>query len=362
MEIKEIQFISLKLLLCTFILGLSSCSIETNKEEEIILVRAEQVHYPKSNQFNSFSGQVTPSSEIRLAFRVSGTIKDIPVKVGDFVTKGSLLAAIDPRDYQLQFSATSGEYQQIKNQVERVKTLYKKKSTTKSNYEKAIYGLQQIQAKYNAHKNALRDTKLYAPSDGYIEEIFYNKEETIAKGLPFISIINTKDPEITISIPVSEYLQRDKFESFVGKVANQTTVEYPLELISISPKANINQLYTLKFRLKENQPNTPNLSAGIPITVSIFYKEEQKKGCYIPFSALFKHNGAYAIWTIDKFEKTTSLTPVEVLELNTDGSVLIQEQIPSNRLVITAGVHSLKEGQRVNILPNMKASNIGGIL
>ena len=39
-----------------------------------------------------------------------------------------------------------------------------------NDYDKAVAGIKQITAKYNAHKNALADTRLTAPFDGYIQK------------------------------------------------------------------------------------------------------------------------------------------------------------------------------------------------
>ena len=42
---------------------------------------------------------------VKLAFRVSGQIIDLPVVEGQRVRKGQLIAAIDPRDISLQYAA-----------------------------------------------------------------------------------------------------------------------------------------------------------------------------------------------------------------------------------------------------------------
>ena len=51
-------------------------------------------------QGRGFPGRAEPVEEVELSFRVSGPLVTLPVKVGDRVRRGDLLAAIDPTDYQ----------------------------------------------------------------------------------------------------------------------------------------------------------------------------------------------------------------------------------------------------------------------
>lgn len=76
---------------------------------------------------------------------------------------GQLLAELDPTDYQVQLDATEAEYKQIKAEAERVMALYKENGLLPAN-DKAVYGLKQITAKYQHHKDQLGYTRLYAPS------------------------------------------------------------------------------------------------------------------------------------------------------------------------------------------------------
>ena len=54
-----------------------------------------------------FSGIVEAVEYVKLAFRVSGQIINLPVIEGEKVKKGQLIASIDPRDIALQYAATS---------------------------------------------------------------------------------------------------------------------------------------------------------------------------------------------------------------------------------------------------------------
>lgn len=83
-------------------------------------------------------------------------------------------------------------------------------------------------------------------------------------------------PEVEINIPAGEFIRRDRFDSyeccfdvFPGQV-------FPLEQISICEKANANQLYTMRFRLKKNGASRMP-SPGMSAMVTIKYKPEENR-------------------------------------------------------------------------------------
>ena len=150
------------------------------REVKNVTVKTDTVEAHEGELSIVYPGKVYAASDISLSFRVAGPIIAVLPEEGAFVKKGQLLAEIDPRDYKIQLAATEAEYKQIKGEAERVMELYKRGSIAINDYEKAVYGLKQITAKYEAHKNALRDTRLLAPFDGYVQKRFYDAHETVA--------------------------------------------------------------------------------------------------------------------------------------------------------------------------------------
>ncbi len=63
-------------------------------------------------------GRARAVEQIDLAFRVSGPLVALPVKVGDTVEAGQLLARIDPRDFQLGVQRAQANLQQAQAQLQ----------------------------------------------------------------------------------------------------------------------------------------------------------------------------------------------------------------------------------------------------
>ncbi len=202
-----------------------------------------------------YPGKVKAAQDISLAFRVSGTIQKIYVKDGARVQAGQLLAELDPTDYQVQLDATEAEYKQIKAEAERVMALYKDNGTTPSANDKAVYGLKQITAKYRHHKDQLGYTRLYAPFNGYIQKRLFEAHETVGAGMPVLSMISNSAPEVEINLPAAEYIRREQFDRYRCTFDIYPEQTYELKLISVTPKANANQLYTMRLQLTtDNRP------------------------------------------------------------------------------------------------------------
>lgn len=138
-----------------------------------------------------------------MAFKVSGTLNKVYVEEGSKISKGQLIAEIDPRDYRLQLEATKAEYQGIKAEAERVIALYADSVSTASDYDKARYGLEQITAKYQNARNQLADTKIYAPFNGYVQKLLLDPPTVVAAGMPIMTLIADNGWEVEINVPSS---------------------------------------------------------------------------------------------------------------------------------------------------------------
>ena len=82
---------------------LSACG----KSDEAVEERLRPVRYVTVGDASffrdrSFSGTSKSSRESRLSFKVSGTIINVPVQIGQRLSAGKLIAEIDPASYVLQ--------------------------------------------------------------------------------------------------------------------------------------------------------------------------------------------------------------------------------------------------------------------
>ena len=333
---------------------------QTKQDRGKATVQADTVKSYQGELSIIYPGKIKAASEVKLSFRVAGPIRAVLPEVGAFVKKGELIAEIDPRDYEIQLSATEAEYNQVKEEAGRVIELYKRGSVPVNDYDKAVSGLKQITAKYNAHKNALADTRLTAPFDGYIQKKYYDSHETVAAGYPVVSMINSNYFDVDIDIPSSDFVRQGLFKSFSCTIDVFPGQVFPLELIEITRKANLNQLYRMRLRLKP-VPGV-DIAAGMSVNVTIEYNPNEEVLTVIPLSAMFEENGASAVWVYNPKTQSVTKRVIQLSRLLKTGELIVSEGLAAGEIVVSAGVHSLKEGMSVELLKPVSKTNIGKLL
>ena len=306
---------------------------------------------------HQYPGKVKAAEEVNMAFKVSGTLMAIHVDAGTYVHAGQLIAEIDPRDYQLQVDAVEAEYQQIAADAQRVIALYGDSVATAADYDRARYGLQQITAKRDNARNQLADTKIYAPFDGIVQDRFFDPPTVIGAGMPVLSIVSQGKQEIEINIPVSTYINKNQIESVYAKF-DYLTNDVRLGIISISPKANANQLYTVQLSIPQNI--SPNPTPGMSTNVKLYFKGDSSDNI-IPSSALFQDGNTQCVWIVTS-DSIAEKREVSVKSLLNDGNAVISSGLENGERIITAGTHKIRQGQKVTIIEEPSETNIGGLL
>jgi RND family efflux transporter MFP subunit len=339
---------------------LTSCKTEAVKEESPVFVKTTNVKTPDSTLTKNYPGKIKSASDINLSFRVAGPIEELNIREGDRVEKGEVVARIDSRDYKIQLEATEAKYREVKAEVERITALYKKNKVSENNYDKAVSGLKQIRAKYNAHKNALEDTKLRAPFSGHINKIYFDAGEIVDAGMPVVSLIDAGQYEIVTHLSANDYLKKDNFTSFTCRSANAPGQEWTLELRNIGSQANLNGLYPAYFRFKPGKQEA--IFPGMSAEIIIKYSADEKNIFEIPSSAIFNEGDLSKVWIFNHKDSTITAQTVKIVKIHSSGSAIISGELLEQESIISAGVHSLREGQKVKPLPEVSDTNVGKLM
>ncbi len=332
------------------------------------LVKLYEIEDITRTEVRAFAGTLVEGKKANLSFRLAGPIEAVFVEEGQYVEEGQLLAKLDDRDYQLQYSAVKAQYDQISNEVQRIESLYKKGNVSANDYEKAVSGLSQITAKYQSMQNSLNDVELLAPYSGFIQDIFFEQGEIVKAGLPLISMISDKNLQVQCDIPAIVYVNRDKFSSFNVTLESIPQSKIPLELVNIKHKSNLNSLYRVYFKVKDSQKYNTDMAVGMDCEVEITYEletSEDQRVIKVPMESIIQTKDESYVWlcTQDKQGKyIVNKRIIKIVGIDDSGLVMISDGLQAGDKVIKAGVHELMDKQEVIPVKEPSPSNYGGLL
>lgn len=307
----------------------------------------------------NYSGIVREAHTINLGFKTPGQIERILVAEGDYVHKGQLLAELDDADYRLGVEALQIQYDQLKDEVGRTEQLYRQKSISANDYEKATAGLRQLGVQLQANKNKLNYTKLYAPTDGYIQAVNFSPAEMVDAGTALFTLLDVSRMEVVADIPVAEYQQRDRFTRYFSRVAGSAS-ELPMQLLSLTPKADGNQLYQLRLAFV-GQPDK-QLTAGMNVEVGIVMADTTATtGVVVPLCAVFRDGDTSCVWVLGA-DSTLVKQQVVLDGSDSRGRAVIREGLTGSEQIVRAGVNALQKGEKVRVIERASKTNVGGLL
>ena len=351
-----------RLIIMVIVAGmLCSCGGASHEQPTVRSVALTEPVLLESTRVINRSGIVREAHTISLGFKTAGQIERIHVREGDYVRQGTLLAELDDADYRLGVEALQIQYEQLKDEVARTKRLFDQKSVSANDYEKAAAGLKQLGVQLQVNKNKLDYTKLYAPTDGYVQAVNFSPAEMVDAGTALFTLLDVSHMEVVADIPVGEYRWRDRFTRFYCKVAGIEN-EFPMKLSSITPKADGNQLYQLRL-IFDGQPNK-RLTAGMNAEVGIVVADKDSlMGFAVPLCAVFQDTDGNkpCVWVFER-DSTVSKRPVVLNGTDGEGRAVVIEGLTGKERIVRAGVHVLREGERVRAVGKTGETNVGGLL
>ena len=340
----------------SFSLFLTACGQKKEDKEAIIRPVKTAIVESRSEIKKDFSGIVEAVDYVKLAFRVSGQIINLPVIEGEKVKKGQLIAAIDPRDIALQYAADKSAYETAAAQVERNKRLLARQAISLQEYEISLSNYQKAKSAFELSSNNMRDTKLTAPFDGSIETRLVENYQRVNSGEGIVQLVNTKKLRIKFTIPDAYlYLLRSndqkfqvEFDTYRGQAFNAKLEEYlvistdgtgiPVTITIDDPAFN-RALYDVK----------PGFTCSIRFSANVgpFLEESMT---VVPLSAIFgESNGKKMyVWVLNGNQ--VNRREVSVMSPTGEAQAFITKGLKAGEKVIIAGVNQLVEGETVKIV------------
>jgi multidrug efflux system membrane fusion protein len=342
---------------------LSACKEEAKPQEEIRPVRTITLTANAGTQQAEFSGELHARQESALSFRIPGKLISRLVDIGSEVKAGTPLAKIDAQDMALsalaakaQADSAQTQLTQLKLDLTRSQELLAKKFVSQAEVDRiqtnvtaAQKTLQQAQAQLQLAQNQAGYTTLHANSDGVITAALAEPGQVLAAGQPVVQLAKAGEMEVFVDLP--EARSQDL------KPGQQTQISFWAlpgktfagKVREVSPAADpVSRTYRAKVTLEKP---SDDIRLGMSATVKSSHSSAtEASGSTLPLTAIYGKDKEQRVWLVDMQTKRVKSVPITANQLSSNEQVQVNG-LKAGDIVVTAGVHLLREGQAVKLLP-----------
>jgi RND family efflux transporter MFP subunit len=364
--------------------------------------------------------QAARGRRVDVAFRVPGTVAELPVRTDQTVRQGQLLARLDVRDFETrvtQASSAVAEAQarlaamqagdrpedirilesqlaveqarltEAEQDFTRTQNLFDRGAATLGALDQATRArdvarastaaagdalkraragarpedleaqralIRRLEAQQREARDALADTRLTAPFAGVVARTMVDTFQEVQAREPILSLRDAAGLEIVTDVPESIMVQLNtvNVRSVVAEFDFLPGRTFPVTLSESEIEADSR---TRTFAVVFSMPTVPReirVLPGMTATIRVEMKTPTAADEWpIPSSAVFVDAGGKRhVWRVNKETQAVSRVAVEVGEVRGD-QVVLRGGLGAGDTIVTAGVNSLQEGDKIQALP-----------
>jgi RND family efflux transporter MFP subunit len=313
----------------------------------------------------TLTGQVEAAEEVGLAFRIGGRMIERRVNIGDQVRAGQIIARLEdstPRDNlraaRAATAAARAALVQARNHYDRQNQLLRSGFTTRANYDDAVRRLQAAQSQVDASlaqesiaETTLAYTDLAADSNGVVTARGAEPGEVVAAGQRIVTLAREGGRDAVFDVPARLMEQTEPDPLVTVSLSSNPSVRTTGRVREISPQADP---VTRTFRVRVGLIDPPE-AMRLGSTVNGGIQIGGVSGIEVPASALTRDSQGPAVWVVNSRDSTVALRPVEVARYDA-ARAIIAGGLQEGDVVVTAGVQTLRPGQKVRVLGNGQAA------
>jgi HlyD family secretion protein len=216
------------------IAALAACKGSGNKSEQY---RAEKVDRGTITMTVTATGTLSAVTTVQIGSQVSGVIAALHADFNSRVTKGQLLAELDPTPFQQTVEQRQADLTKSKIQAANERISYDRASrlvksglspqadldSARAAYEEANAQVQQSSAALNQSLTNLKYTKIISPIDGVVVDRQYDVGQTVAASFSAPTLFSIAQDMTKMQV------QADVDQSDIGRIAVGQTARFTVD-------------------------------------------------------------------------------------------------------------------------------------
>ncbi|MCC5844735.1 MAG: efflux RND transporter periplasmic adaptor subunit [Verrucomicrobia bacterium] len=335
-----------------FLLLLTACGKRTEPpapETPARPVRLHTVRAADDTERMSFPAVLRARESVELAFDVPGVLEHLNVTEGRAVEKGTLLAALNKRDFESRAASARTAAELAASERARFEQLVGSVSDAEIDRKRAAAAT--AAEDLNTALSALEKTEIHAPFDGVVSRRLVQNFSTIQAKQPILLFQALSPLDVVIDVPEPLILRVKpgtgeavdaslRFESLPGQ-------RFPVTFREIATVADpVTLTYAVVFTLDrpENRTVLPGMSATLDVEGIL---EGGQAVHLVPLRAVqSRPDGTAKVWVFNPDTQTVHAREVQVGPPGTEG-VQILSGLSDGEQIVTTGLAQLREGLSV---------------
>jgi membrane fusion protein, multidrug efflux system len=273
------------------------------------------------------------------------------------VAEGQTIAAIDPTAFELAVRSARAGLSKAKAQLEnasgnedRKRILIKSDATTKQTLDdaeqvRAAAEASTARAYANLSKaiEQLGYAQLKAEFAGIVTAVSAEVGQVVSPGQTVVTLARPDIREAVVDIGADFPVPLKVGLPFSVSLQLLPDVQVQGQIREIAPQAD-SETRMRRVRISLNNP-PENFRLGSTVTAKL--SNSQNAVLRVPSSAVLRENGETFVWVVNPRASTVSLLKVDLSE--DEGGLGVTSGLTAGARIVTAGIHSLKQGQQVRI-------------
>ncbi len=298
-----------------------------------------------------FFGQVTAKQTVDLAFQVGGQILEFPVKAGQVLPKGALIAQLDQEPFELQLEQARLQ----KEQADRDEKRNERLSGTVSQVaiEDAHTDARLADVAVRNAKRDLKNATIHAPFQALVARRTVAQYTTVSQGTPVARIHDMSELHIEIDVPEVLFQTAGRRNGLTMHARfPESDLEYPVEIIEyVAEASSVGQSY--RVSLKMDPPKDRQILPGASATVTISANSGDQKISIAAPAVVLNTNGDPGVMVFSPSsnradDETGVVEWVAVsLEPTQTGDFYVTSGVESGQEIVATGGSAIPNGATV---------------
>jgi len=299
------------------------------------------------------TGSLTPFVEATVKAKVAGELVEVPVREGQAVARGQVLARIDQVEVQARVAARQADVEAAKAQLvwaeknrNQQKALLEKSfisqnafDNVQSNYDVAAAKLRAAEADLVVARKSLGDSVLIAPFAGIVAERHAQAGERVPLDAKVVTVVDLSRMELEGAVPAAAIGQARIGQKVQFRVDGFGAREFEGRIERINPATTAGSRSISVYAVIENKDQT--LRKGM-FAQGALMLDTISDALVIPASAVREEAGTTSVYAlVDGAVKRKS---VRIGPADAAGRVQVLEGLEPGDRIVRSNLGSLREG------------------